>query len=46
MNRLDPMKTIALNGNVKNVTLRLADFYPLAGIVGIATYVFVKSFAG
>ena len=44
MSRVDPMKTIAFKGIGKTVTLRLADFYPIAGIVGIATYVFIKSF--
>ncbi len=42
--RLLAMKTIVLQNVRKKVPLRLADFYPMAGIVGIATYVFFKSF--
>ncbi len=42
MSRLDPIKPIAFKGIGQAVTLRLVDFYPLAGIVGIATYVVIS----
>ena len=30
--------------NTETQRIRLADFYPWAGIVGIATYIFVECF--
>jgi hypothetical protein len=38
------MKTMLMKGWQRTTSVRVADFYPVAGIVGIATYIFVECF--
>jgi hypothetical protein len=44
MIKSNSITTVALKSVGKTIGLPLADFYPVAGSVAIATYVFIKFF--
>jgi len=44
MNRTLPMTTIISKGMGKAAKVRLADLYPVAGILSITTYIIVECF--